>query len=306
MAIDSRAFRAATLLVGDGVLWFLIRQAARAGAPAAIATGRRDYRFGNRGCGRTEPLVLAIVLLLLASGTTCLTADRSLAQQSPEAQLAQTIENERSPGAGSDRPATGNQRDSTSGDQPTEPNLQRSTEDGVPTDTWSDDSDLLKDLFEDAAGQPRQPPPSSRPDAEDDPFDEIKSLLKEVDPRESLELELPESLRGGSVTDRAPREDDTAVSRQGAQGGNAADGYGAGSPVPAAPRQSQTTIGELQDLVVEVISDFRIYAYLLLSLGAVVGLFAIGVAIKWSRARQKRRRGRHHRRRRSRRRLAHS
>ena len=292
--------------MGDGVQWFQFRRAAWAGAPAAIAIGKRGLRFSDSGSGPTGSFVLAIVVLLLASGTTCLTADRSFAQQSTTGQLAPTVESEISPGAGEDRPAAGTQRQSTSDDLSLDPALQQPPEEGIPTETWPEDSDPLKDLFEDAIGQPKQQPASRQPSAKDDPFDEIKSLLKDIDPRESLELELPESLKGGSVTDRAPREDDTTVSRQAAQSGNAADGYGAGNPVPAPPRQSQTTIGELRDLVVEIITDFRIYAYLLLSLGAVVGLFAIGVVIKWSRARRNRRRGRRHGRRRSRRRLAHS
>ena len=273
-----------------------------------MATFRRCLCFGARdreGNG-TGFLILAVGLFLLASGTTCLTPYSSLAQQSPATQPTPSIEGDPSPDA-SDAPAVlPSQLEPLPSSALPDTAHQQPTKEESPADTWPEETDPLEGLFDDTARQPTQPHAPTRPNTQDAPFDEIKSLLKDIDPRESLDFELPESLQGSAATDHAPGEDETSSSGETVQPSGAAGSYGAGDAVPNAPRQSQTTIGELQDLVVDVFSDFRIYAYLLLSLGAVFGLFAITIVVKRSRARRDRSRSRHRGRRRSRRRLAHS
>ena len=273
----------------------LVRQSAWAGAPAAVATCQYGACSSTRNGKRSLPLslVLAAGLVLLATATTCLTAERSLAQQSSAAETtlptdpALSTQGAEAPGAGQRLP------DSESSD-----------------DTWPPESDPLQGLFDDTGGETLRPSTSTRPRDDDDPIDEIKSLLKEIDPRESLDFELPEALKGGAASDSASRDDSSAPSPDAARAGGSRDGFGGTSRDTAPPPQSRTTIGELQSLFVEIFSDFRIYAYLLLSLGAVVGVFVIAIAIKRSRARRQRRlarrRGRHRSRSRSRRRLAHS
>lgn len=294
MALERHSVYAATLLLGEGFVSVLVRQTAWAAPPATIATRQDGAYFCARNGGRNRlgSFVLAAGLLLFATAATCLMAERPLAQQSPEAEI--TLPTDPVP---STLDAEG------SGMTQTLPESES------PSDVWpEEEADPLQGLFDDTVGQTPRPSASTRPKANETPFDEIKSLLKEIDPRESLGFELPESLKGETVTDRAPRADEGQLSREAAQTSGPIDGYGGGSTVSTPTPQRQTSIGELQSIVVEVFSDFRIYAYLLLSLGAVVGVFVLGFVIKRSRDRHerrlKRRRGRG--RRRSRRGLAHS
>ena len=238
---------------------------------------------------RLGSFILAAGLLLFATASTCLMAERPLAQQSPAAEVPLPTDPDPST-LDAEAPGT---------DQ-TRPESESSS------DVWPEEADPLQGLFDDTTGQTPQSSTSSGPKASEDTFDEIKSLLKEIDPREGLDFELPESLKGETVTDQAPRADDSPSSREAAQASGSIDGLGDGSTVSPSSPQSQTSIGELRELVTEVFSDFRIYAYLLLSLGAVVGVFFVAVAIKRSRARRERRLKRRRGRRRSRRRLAHS
>ena len=289
MVLEKHSVYPATLLLGEGVVWALVKQIAWAGAPAAIAT--RQYgayssaRNGERN--RLGSFILTAGLLLFATATTCVMAERPLAQQTPAAEI--TLPTDPEP---STLDAEG------PGSVQTQPESS--------SDVWPGEADPLQGLFDDTIRRTPQSSTPTRPNANEDPFDEIKSLLKDIDPRESLEFELPESLKGEAVTDHGPRADDGPSSREAAQASGSIDGYGAGGTAPASSPQSQTSIGELRDLVTEVFSDFRIYAYLLLSLGAVVGVFVLGIAIKRSRARRERRLKRRRGRRRSRRRLAHS
>ena len=291
MSLEKHSVYAATLLLGEGVVWDLVRQTAWAGAPAAIAT-RQDgacsgARNGERN--RLRSFILAAGLLLFVTATTCLMAERPLAQQTPAAETTLPTDPEPStldaegPGSAQTQPESS-------------------------SDVWPEEDDPLQGLFDDTIRRTPQSSTSTRRNANEDPFDEIKSLLKDIDPREGLDFELPESLKGDAVTDHGPRADDNPSSREAVQASGSIDGFGDGNTVSAPSPQSQTSIGELRELVTDVFSDFRIYAYLLLSLGAVVGVFALAIAIKRSRARRerrlKRRRGR--RRSRSRRRLAHS
>ena len=272
----------------------LVKQTAWAAPPTAIATRQDGACFSARNGerNRLRSLILAAGLLLFATATTCLLAERPLAQQSPAAETTLPTDPLRSTLDGGPPGAT-----------------QTLPESESPSDAWPEEkADPLQGLFDDTVRRTPQSSTSTRPKANEAPFDEIKSLLKEIDPRESLDFELPESLKGETVTDRAPRADEGPSSREAAQANRSIDGYGGGSTVATPPPQRQTSIGELRDFATEVFSDFRIYAYLLLALGAVVGVFVLGVVIKRSRDRRerrlKRRRGR--RRGRSRRGLAHS
>lgn len=280
---------AATLLLGEGVVWVLLRQTAWAGAPAATATRQYGACSGARNGERNRlgSFILAAGLLLFATATTCLMPEGSLAQQAPAAEITLPTDPEPStldaegPGSAQTQPESS-------------------------SDVWPEEDDPLQGLFDDTIRRTPQSSTSTGSKANEDPLDEIKSLLKDIDPRESLDFELPESLKGETITNHTPRGDDGPSSREATQASGSIDGFGDGSTVSAPPPQSQTSIGELRDLIVEVFSDFRIYAYLLLSLGAVVGIFVLGIAIKRSRARRERRLKRRRGRRRSRRRLAHS
>ena len=271
----------------------LVKQTAWAPPPTAIATRQDGACFSARNgeCNRLGSFILAAGLLLFATATTCLLAERPLAQQSPAANITLPTD-----------PVPSTLDGGAPGTTQTLPESESSS------DVWPDEADPLQGLFDDTIRRTPQSSTSTGSKASEDPFDEIKSLLKEVDPRESLDFELPESLKGKTVTDHAPRAEDGPSAREAVQANGSIDGYGDGSTASAPSPQSQTSIGELRDLVTEIFSDFRIYAYLLLSLGAVVGVFVLGVAIKRSRDRHerrlKRRRGR--RRSRSRRGLAHS
>ena len=294
MALERHSVYAATLLLGEGFVSVLVRQTAWAGPPATIATRQDGAYFCARNGERNRlgAFVLAAGLLLFATAVTCLMAERPLAQQSPEAEI--TLPTDPVP---STLDAEGSGM------------TQTLSESESPSDVWpEEEADPLQGLFDDTVGQTPRPSASTRPKANKDAFDEMKSLLKQLDPRESLDFQLPEGLMGGAVTDSRPRADDNSPSRDAAQAEGSTDGYSSAGRVTPPPPQTQTSIGELQSIVVEVFSDFRIYAYLLLSLGAVVGVFVLGVVIKRSRDRHerrlKRRRGRG--RRRSRRGLAHS
>ncbi len=155
------------------------------------------------------------------------------------------------------------------------------------------EDDLLRDLTEQGLDLPAQSPSSRRPTLEEEVLDEIKDVLRDIDPRDSLDLSLP------GASDNATDAAESSSTREAIPSAGAPrnrPGAAGQSTLPGSPRPEQPrgTIEELGDLLWSLISDFRLYAYLLLSLGAIGGVFVV-VAI-FKRQRDQRRRRRAHRR----------
>lgn len=169
---------------------------------------------------------------------------------------------------------------------------------------WLDqtrDDQLLRDLTEQGLDLPAQSSSNRRPTLEEEVLDQLKDMLRDIDPREGLNLDL--STTSDNRGDEAESNSSAVAipSTRISQDRRAAAGENAPYGAPQT-EQRGGTIAELGDLLRSLLSDFRLYAYLLLSLGMIAGGFGVVAIIK---LRHDKRRLRRTHRRNSRRRRSH-
>ena len=151
--------------------------------------------------------------------------------------------------------------------------------------SWPVERDPLEGLLKEELGATSASPTISQPQASNPALEDLKSLLREIDPRENISIQLsPESgdKRPSSGTNTRSESDANPPPRRDLADPAGEASYGGRS-------NTTITIGEIGDTVLDLLSDYRIYTYLLLSFGAILAVFVLVVLLRRQNERRKRR-----------------